>query len=102
MKIHYERSGGFTGIPVKITVDTDTLPEETVKGFLEAFSASRFFDLPEKLIQPATGSDQYTYHLTVDDDARHHAVEMGDSAVPAPLQPVLRQLTLLARKQNLP
>ena len=101
MKIHYERSGGFAGMPVKVTVDTDSLPEETANVFLQAFSAARFFELPEKLPQPVQGSDQYTYRLAVDDENRHHSVEMGDSAVPDPLQSVLRQLTMLARKQNL-
>jgi hypothetical protein len=100
MKIQFERSGGFTGMPVKVTVDTDFLPPETAHGFLEAFSAARFFELPEKLTFPAQASDQFVYTLTVDDEDRHHVVEMADTAVPNPLQPVLHALTLMARKQN--
>ena len=100
MKIQYERSGGFTGIPVKVTVDTDSLPPETEHSFLEALSAARFFELPEKLAQTTQGADQFVYRLIVEDETRHHTVEMGDSDVPDTLQPVLRQLTLLARKQD--
>jgi hypothetical protein len=101
MKILYERQGGITGMPVKVTVDTDSLPEGTAKAFQEAFSAARFFELPAKLTRSAPGSDQFTHHLTVEDESRQHTVEMVDSTVPEPLQPVLRQLALLARKQNL-
>jgi hypothetical protein len=98
MRIHYERSGGFTGISVKISLDTDALPPETANGIVEALSAARFFDLPEILPESTHRMDQFVYHLVVDDGDRQHAVEMDDSSVPAVLQPILRQLTLLARK----
>jgi hypothetical protein len=101
MNIHYERSGGFTGLPVKVSVDTKSLPDETANRILEALSAARFFELPERLSPPSQGADQFIHRLSVEDETRHHAVEMADSLVPDQLQPVLRQLVLMARKQDL-
>ncbi len=100
MNIHFERSGGFTGISVKVTIDTNNLQPEQSRTITEALSAARFFELPEKLRQPEGRADQFVYRLVVDDNTRHHAVEMDDSAVPEPLQPILRQMILLARQQR--
>jgi hypothetical protein len=102
MRILYERSGGFTGISVKLNLDTDALPPETASGILEALSAARFFDLPENLPESTHPTDQFVYHLMVADGDHQHAVEMDDSSVPASLRPILRQLTLLARKPAQP
>lgn len=100
MKIDYERSGGFTGATVKVSLDTASLPPETANGFLEAFSAAHFFELPAKLAPDRPQADAFVHRLTLDDEQHHHSVEMVDSTVPDPLQPILRQLTILARRQN--
>jgi hypothetical protein len=100
MIIQYERSGGFAGMRVKVNVDTNSLPPETTQSFYQALASARFFELPDKLAATTLGADQFTHHLTIDDENRHHAVEMTDSAVPDSLQPVLRKLLLMARKQD--
>jgi hypothetical protein len=98
MRIHYECSGGFAGISLKVSLDTDALPPEAAKSIFEALSNARFFELPDTLPPSSGRPDQFVYHLAIDDGDRQHAVEMDDSSVPASLQPVLRQLTLLARQ----
>jgi len=102
LRIYYERSGGFAGISVKVNLDTNVLPLETAHGIVEALSAARFFELPEILLQSTRRADQFVYHLVVDDGDRQHTVEMDDSSVPTSLQPILRQLNLLARKPGNP
>ncbi len=100
MKIQYERSGGFAGMSVKVNVDTDSLPPETTQSFYQALASARFFELPEKPTAPASSADQFIHRLIIDDENRHHEVELPDSAVPDALQPVLRKLVLMARNQG--
>ncbi len=100
MKIYYERSGGFTGIPVKVTLDTNSLPPDIARELSQALDAAKFFELPEKLSSPVGGADQFNHRLVIEDEGRRHAVEMADSAVPETLQPVLRKLISLARQQK--
>ena len=100
MKIQYERSGGFAGMSVKVNIDTNSLPAETTQSFYQALATARFFELPEKLATTGPSTDQFTHRLTIDDENRHHVVEMSDSAVPDSLQPILRKLLLMARKQG--
>ena len=85
---------------VKVNVDTNSLPPETTQSFYQALMSARFFELPDKISATAQAADQFTHRLTIDDESRHHVVEMPDSAVPDPLQPILRLLVLMARKQN--
>jgi hypothetical protein len=43
-------------------------------------------------------ADQFQYKVTIEDDTQTHTVETTDMAAPAELRPLLRQLTLLARR----
>jgi hypothetical protein len=100
MKIHFERSGGFTGIPIVAEIDSQALAADEAQHLNELVQAARFFDLPAHPPKGApTGADQFQYKIAIEDEKRVHTVEMTDSAVTADLQPLLRQLTLLARRR---
>ena len=101
MRIHFERSGGITGMRVTTTVDTDLLPEDEAQELRDMLDAANFFELPERLASPAPGADRFQYRLTVEnDDQEPHTVHMGDASAPPEMQPLLRKLTLLARGQR--
>ena len=98
MRISFERTGGVAGMSIAATIDTEALPAHNAQELLRLVDAASFFDLPATIRMPAQGADQFHYKLTVEDEARRHTVEVGDAAAPAALQPLLRQLTILARQ----
>jgi hypothetical protein len=100
MHIQFERSGGFMGMRVRTSVDTHELPDELAEQFRQALYEADFFQLPDELRANPPGADTFRYRLTVDDGDRTHTVEMEETAAPEPLQPLLRNLTLIARRQK--
>jgi hypothetical protein len=97
MNIRFERSGGFTAIPIRLVVDTSQLDPAAGQGLVKLIEQSQFYSLPEKIQSPAVGADQFQYKLTVEDAGHSHTVETGDPAAPGSLQPLLQQLTFMAR-----
>ena len=98
MKIRFERSGGFTAIPMRLAVDTSQLDPAAGQALVMLVEQCQFYSLPEKIQAPAGGTDQFHYRLTVSESGRSHSVETGDAGAPSNLQPLLQQLTLMARK----
>lgn len=97
MRIRFERSGGFTGIRLDKTVESETLDTEQAIALQHEIDASGFFDLPEKIISPGGGADRFQYRITVESGGRRHTVEVGEAAMPEQLWPLVQHLTTLAR-----
>lgn len=96
MQIQFERSGGFGGLRLATTVETSTLPEEEAQAVEQELQAANFFDLPAQI--PSTGADQFQYLLTVRAGDSEHTVEVGESALPEELRPLVQRLSRLARR----
>ena len=100
MKIRFERSGGFTGIPVTAEINSQSLAEDEVQQLQELIQTARFFDLPVHPTEPASGgADQFQYQISIEDGGQSHTIETTDGAATDDLRPLLRHLTLLARRR---
>ncbi len=97
MRIRFERTGGFAGMRLTATIDTEALPLERADELRRLVDAASFFDLPTTIRSSAPGADQFQYQLTIEVEGRRHTVEVSEAAAPEALQPLLRQLTILAR-----
>ncbi len=97
MRIHFERTGGFAGMRMTATVNTESLSSEEARDLHEMVEAAGFFDLPAVITTPTPGADRFHYKLTVEAEGRQHTVEMGEAAVPEALRPLLQRLTAMAR-----
>jgi hypothetical protein len=96
MRIQFERSGGFTGIPLALNLTESDLPEDEWQALESALQHAEFFQLPKKVAgggQP----DRFTYQVTVETETYSHTVELGDGGIPEKVQPLIQQLNLLAR-----
>jgi hypothetical protein len=98
MRIYFERSGGFMGTTLSTTVDTATLAPEEANQLGELLQETHFFELPPVLAEEK-GADKLSYRLTVETATQSHTVVTTDMGAPDELQPLLRQLTLLARRE---
>lgn len=101
MKIYFERSGGFLGRSVSAVVDTNQIPPEQALSLLEKVEHAEFFDLPESPaagLEGYQGADQLCYKVTVEVAGVQHTVETSDVNAPEELQPLLQELSQLARE----
>jgi hypothetical protein len=100
MRIYYEQSGGFAGIDISTTVNTDSLPADEVNKIQDLVNKANFFSLNSVSSQPETGADYFHYKITVemDDDnnnkngqKKRHTLEIYDP-VPVQLKPLIKYL----------
>ena len=97
MQIQFQRSGGFAGMLLDMSLDTETLPPEAAQEVESAIQQANFFQLPADLTSPQIGADRFQYRLTVTDKDQEHTVQVGEAAAPEQLLGLLQQLTNLAR-----
>ena len=97
MKIQLERSGGFTGIPLRSSIDTDQLDPDESKTLTELVESARFFDLTAKITPSKIGADRFNYKLTIETAGRSHTVEFNEANTPDSLSALIKQVTLLGR-----
>jgi hypothetical protein len=99
MKIAFERSGGFAGLRLSATFDTELLPSETAAALARLIEEADFFNLPAILTGSPNAADMYQYVLTVEDETRSHMVTASEDGVSDALRQLLDFLLRLARKR---
>lgn len=65
MRVYFERTGGFMGMRIVASFDTQELPEEDAKNLIDLLDEVDFFQLPPRLEASTPGMDQFHYVLTV-------------------------------------
>lgn len=100
MKIHFERSGGFAGMLIQTELETTELSPQEAKEVESLVSESRFFQLPSRMSGKTGGADRFTYLIEIESEGKQHAVEVGESAVPEQLRPLVQRLEMLARRKR--
>ncbi len=102
MILNFERSGGFTAIPLRLKVDTEELDVQESTMLFSQVAAADFFNLPGKNTSSGRGYDRFTFKLTVQNEQKSHTIEYGDASIPEPLQPLIDQLSSMARSKRRP
>ena len=95
MHIEYVRSGGFTGIRLAGSFDTDKLPPEQGVTLGNLIDGAGFFRLSEQIKPTSLLPDQFEYRITISSADQTHSVVVGESVVPTGLRPLLDFLTTL-------
>ena len=93
MRVLFERSGGFTGTKLSLSLDVDSLPTEDALRLKNLLEKSNFYGLPGKLRSAGAQQDRFTYRLTVESDQGTQSLEAAESAVPSEMRPLLEWLT---------
>ncbi len=96
MHIEFARTGGFAGIRLATTVDTQELPSEQASTLDRLISDADFFRLPEQLLPASPAPDRFEYKVTIATEDATHSVVVSDPATPESLRPLLNYLTTLA------
>ncbi len=98
-KIYFERTGGFMGRKVSVTIEINDLPDDQAELLDDLLDKADFFELPADLTRP-TMPDSFSYNITVSSDERQHSVRVGDTTAPDNLRPLLEELSRQARMQR--
>jgi len=97
MRVTFERSGGFTGIPWSASVDVAALSSDDARTLERLVEDARFLELPKRIGSASRGADRFTYRVTVEPTgAVPHTVEIAEDAVPPSLRPLLDWLAAKA------
>ncbi len=97
MRIHFERSGGFTGMIFEVKVETNDLPDDEAQEIGRLVNNSNFFSLPSKIKDETPRPDQFQYKVMIETEDQSHAVETSDYSAPEEMKLLLRKLTIMAR-----
>lgn len=98
MRILFERTGGLMGLKSNLKIDLNELPAGQALTLRTLLDESNFFSLPEN---PPTHStpDGFFYTITVESKTISHTIKTSDSTAPEELQPLLQELSLMARRR---
>ena len=99
MKIDFQTSGGFAGLNLRWSGDTDSLPPEQARQLLPLIEQAGIFDPPTEPALPAKAGppDVLSYRLDLADGERRASLAVTDVTAPARLRPLLAHLRTLAR-----
>ena len=98
MHIQFERTGGFAGIQLKTTLDSESLSADDAATLRDLLHAASFFDLPPNQ-KTTPGADRFHYRVIVEIEERRHAIEIEESVVPPSLRPLINWLTEKAKSR---
>ena len=103
MRIDFVRSGGFGGMRLTASVDTETLDPENASKVQQLVEEADFFSLPRKPRHATSSVDRFQYQVQVVSATEgSHAVLMPETVVPDRLRPLLDYLTDLAMGRTKP
>lgn len=97
MLVSLERTGGFTGISQKITVDTNNLPLQVTEELSQLLEGADFFHLPEQIMSGNSQCDRFQYRLTVADHGQQHSVIVSEAALTNALRTLIEYLNQLKK-----
>ena len=95
-KIEFERTGGFMGRKVSLSLNLDELPADQVQTLKLLLDKADFFNLRDTPTKPPV-PDSFIYTITVTTAKRTHTVRMSEQAVPEQLRPLITDLSARAR-----
>jgi len=95
-KIDFERTGGFMGRAVRLSLDLDDLPADQTETLSLLLDEADFFSLedpPGKAPLP----DAFQYTITVTTDSAQRTIRTSDTTAPEKLRPLINDLSARAR-----
>jgi len=98
--IEFERTGGFTGIPVRVILNGGLLEPREFLSVRQMVEDSGFFMISTREMQVNAGTDQFQYRIVISTAKQRHEVVLTEKQVPEDLKPLIRFLTGKVRLRN--
>ncbi len=100
LKIKFERRGGFSGIPLRVSLEAKDLPLDAqvqLRKMLQTGPFERTRSNPS-----ISGPDRFVYHLTVINEDEEYTFEFRESEIPEEVRPLVEYLNHAARLARRP
>jgi hypothetical protein len=92
MKVTFETTGGFAGLTITKTIDSDKLSAEQATSLRQQIEASNFFSLPATIVYSGPARDLFQYKLIIEVEGKEHTVVVDELAAPPELKPLIKLL----------
>ncbi|MBD1821471.1 hypothetical protein H6F51_02940 [Cyanobacteria bacterium FACHB-DQ100] len=96
MRVTLEQSGGFAGLMITKTIDTQNLSPSEAKELEEMVQSSSFFQLTS-VMEAFPQPDRFGYVLTVEMDGRTHSIEMSETNMPESVRSIVKWVQARSR-----
>jgi hypothetical protein len=96
MRVTLEQSGGFAGLMIMRTIDTQDLSPSETQELEQLVKEADFFQLnsvTDRNPQP----DRFGYQLSIDTDGRSHSIQVSETNMPEQLRPLMAWVQKNAR-----
>ena len=100
MRISFERTGGFAGLRIAVSLDLSTLSEETANELRQLVDDANFFELPKEITNDDPSADRFAYTVTVETEEREHTIHVQNAPPPDGISNLVNKLIEVARSQN--
>ncbi len=95
--LEFERTGGFTGIPVTVQIDSDKLSSEEVLRLKRLIEESGILTLDNAEESAESRADAFHYLIIIQDSTHTYKVVLPEVSVSEKIQPLIRYLQRKAR-----
>ena len=98
--ILFERSGGFTGIPVSYFAESSKMSEEDSEKLWELIDTASLKEI--KMLSNTSRSfpDQMSYHIKINLEEENYELSFSNKSIPEKVLPLIRELTRLNRLKS--
>lgn len=95
-KIEFERTGGFMGRKVSLSLNLEDLPPDQARTLDLLLEQADFFNISDYPDTPPV-PDAFVYSITIITETRRHTVHTSETTVPEQLRPLITDLSARAR-----
>ncbi len=97
--VHLERTGGFTGIPVNITINSIKITRAQVEEIRQLIIDSRLIGMEDSLSDKGY-PDQFYYAFTIKQQKGVHEVKIDEKNISPVIRKLINRVTEIARSQR--
>lgn len=88
MRVTLEQSGGFAGLMITRTIDTQDLSPSESQQLENLVNESNFFQL-NSITELSPQPDRFGYTLSVEIDGRKHSIQLSETNIPDKVRSLL-------------
>ena len=98
-KVHidFERSGGFAGISIITSIDSEKLPQKEADNLFILLNKAKLSDIQIPGKNNITQPDRFAYKLTIQTNQKKYSFSLDENNIPESLQPLIKYLINKAR-----
>jgi len=95
--IEFERAGGYTGLTLRNTVDSQFLSAEEAEELGRLLNEAGLPELKKEITLPESSPDQFLYTLHIQMGEEQHLIQLAEPQIPSSVRPLLKFLTNRSR-----